>query len=82
MESKQFFVKHWYRSEAHEIEHYVNGEPEKKSIVIAKIDKSKIVAALQNFADNLTELGQFVDLSSMENCPELLKGGCSDSCGR
>ena len=38
------------------------------------IDKSKIVAALQNFADNLTELGQFVDLSSMENCPELLKG--------
>ena len=54
------------RIESKEIEHYDNGEPEKKSLVI--------VAALQNFEDNLTEHGQYVDFKSLEKCTELFKG--------
>ena len=81
VESKQLSVKQWYRSEANEIAHCRNGEPERKSIVIGTISKVNLPKALQNFADNLTELGQYVDLESLENCPEYLKGAAVIVCG-
>ena len=74
VEARQVSVKQWFRNKAQEVDHYKNGQPVRKSIVIGSIDKVNLKAALQNFADKLTELGQYLGLESLEDCPESLKG--------
>ena len=49
---------------------YKNGQPARKEIVIGKIPKEHMHAAVQHWADILTDQGQYVDMQSLENCPE------------
>ena len=73
VKAQKVTVKTWYREEGQEIKNYVNGEPAKKDIVIASINKNDIVTALQHFADIIVEQGQYVDLQTFDNCPEVLR---------
>ena len=73
VKAQKVTVKTWYREEGQEINNYVNGEPAKKDIVIASINKNDIVTALQHFADVIVEQGQYVDLQTFDNCPEVLR---------
>ena len=72
--AEQFTVKKWFRYENKEIENTVDGEEPKHEVVIARIPKEEIITAVQHWASTLTERGQFVDLQSFDNCPEILHG--------
>ena len=49
--------------------HFTNGQPARKDVVVGTISREYIVAALQHFADAVTD---YVDLQSYEDCPDVL----------
>ena len=65
-------IKTWYREEEQEIRHHVNGEPVRRDIIIGSIVKENILSTIQHFIDIISEQGQFVELQTFENCPEIL----------
>ena len=70
VEADKISVKKWFRKPENEDENYKNGQPARKEIVIGKIPKEHMHAAVQHWADILTDQGQYVDMQSLENCPE------------
>ena len=68
---KQDFKK-WYRTEAAEVENSTDGVAARKEVVFGRISKTDIVSALQHWANQVTEQGQYIDLQSLDNCPDSL----------
>ena len=69
VESEKLSFKQWFRDEEQEVKHFKNGHPARKEVVVGKIRKENIVAAVQHFADSITD---YVDMQSYDNCPEIL----------
>ena len=64
--------KKWFRKPKAEIQNKKKGEFARKEIVIGKIPKCDISAAVQHWADMVTEQGQYIDMQSLEHCPDVL----------
>ena len=73
VQSKKETVKKWYRTQQTEINNYVDGRAAEKDIFITKISKSDIIPAVQHWATTLTSSGQYVDMQSLPDCPDILR---------
>lgn len=73
VQSEKLSVKKWFREEKQELQNYVGGVPKRQDVIIGRIPSDQIHLAVQHWADQLTDRGEYVDLQQFENCPEILR---------
>ena len=73
VKTEKLTLNKWFRTEANEIKNYKRGEPAKKEIIIGKIPKRDLNTAVKHWAEVLTSDGQYCDMQTLDNCPDILK---------
>ena len=70
---KKYSWKKWFRKPAKEMSKMKNGICARKDIVIGKIPKCDLVTAVKHFAKMVTNQGHYVDLQTLDHCPDILR---------
>ena len=71
VEVEQLSFKQWFRNKDQEISHYKNNQPVRKEVFVGRIKDENMIPAVEYFASCVED---YIDLESLENCPESLKG--------
>ena len=71
---KDINVKKWYRKESNEVKNKDNnGLIPRVKASYAQIGGNDLLLSIQHWLDIIVKTGQFLELGSLENCPEDLK---------
>ena len=66
-------LKKWFRKPVAEANNSINGQAAQKIVVFGRISKSDIVLAVQHWAQMVTDHEQYIDLQTLDNCPDILR---------
>ena len=70
---KKYSLRRWFRTEKEEINHREKGGAARRDWIVGSVKPDCLAAAVQHWANVLTERGQYVSLGDQSDCPELLK---------
>ena len=73
VEVKKYSLRRWFRKEKEENKHLNKGGAARRDWVVGSIKQDNMAEAVQHWAKELTDRGQFVSLGDLSDCPEFLR---------